>query len=102
MIWNIPTRITLPQGYQVLIGRGRASWNINAAIFAGLEFYLYKGLYIGTELGLGGQSYKTLKMEYDGKTISKTTQNGQTKIEEEIIDEETTDNYRTTNFKTYI
>lgn len=80
----------------------RASWNINAAIFAGLEFYLYKGLYIGTELGFGGESAKTLKMEYDGTKITKTITNGQTQINEQTIDEESTDNYHVTNFKTYI
>lgn len=80
----------------------RATWNINAAIFAGVEFYIYKGLYIGTELGLGCQSAKTLKMEYDATSITKNTVNGQTTTHEDSINEETTDNYRVTNFKTYI
>lgn len=80
----------------------RAKSNINAAIFAGLEFYIYKGLYIGTELGIGCQSSKTLKMEYDGTTITKTTTNGQTDVHEESFDKETTDSHRVTNFKTYI
>lgn len=80
----------------------RATWNINAAVFAGLEFYIYKGLYIGTELGINCQSQKTLKMEYDGSIIKKTTTNGQTDVKEESFDDETTDNQRVTNFKTYI
>lgn len=80
----------------------RAHWNINAAIFAGFEFYIYKGLYLGTELGIGCQSYKTLKMEFNGTTITKTTSNSQTDVKEEKFDKETTDNYRVTNFKTYI
>lgn len=80
----------------------RAHWNINAAIFAGFEFYIYKGLYLGTELGISCQSYKTLKMEYNGTTITKNTSNGQTDVKEDTVDKETTDNYRVTNFKTFI
>lgn len=80
----------------------RATWNINAAIFAGLEFYIYKGLYIGTELGISCQSQKTLKAEYDYTTITKTTVNGNTNVDEKTENEETTSNRRTTNFKTYI
>lgn len=80
----------------------RAYWNINAAVFAGLEFYIYKGLYIGTELGINCQSQKTLKMEYNGTTITRTTINGHTDVKEETEEEETTDNMRITKFKTYI
>lgn len=80
----------------------KATWNINAALFAGLDFYVYKGLYIGTELGIKCQSQKTLKVEYDGTTISKTTSNGHTEVNEETVNEENTNNYRITNFKTYI
>lgn len=80
----------------------RATWNINAAIFAGLEFYIYKGLYIGTELGINCQSQKTLKAEYDYTTITKTTVNGNTNVDEKTENEETTNNWRTTNFKTFI
>lgn len=39
--------------------RGRFGFQINA--ITGLDFYVYKGLYIGTELGLGVSSYKTLE-----------------------------------------
>lgn len=80
----------------------RATFNINAAIFAGLEFYIYKGIYIGTELGIGYQSAKTLKMELDGKTTITTINRGNINKEETEIDEETTDNTRTSNFQTYI
>lgn len=80
----------------------RATWNINAAIFAGLDFYIYKGLYIGTELGIGYSSQKSLKMEFDATKISKATSDGKTTTTEDTIDEETTDNRRITNFKTYI
>lgn len=80
----------------------RAHWNINAAIFAGLDFYIYKGLYIGTELGIGCQSYKTLKMEYDGIEVNKIITDGQTNVTEDTVNEKTTDSSRVTNFKTYI
>lgn len=80
----------------------RASFNVNAAIFAGLDCYIYKGIYIGTELGLGCSSLKSLKMEYDGTTSRETISNGNATIEEETIEEESTDNKRITNFKTYI
>lgn len=39
--------------------RGRFGFQVNA--ITGLDFYVYKGLYIGTELGLGVSSYKTLE-----------------------------------------
>ncbi|WP_294545091.1 hypothetical protein [uncultured Bacteroides sp.] len=94
--------ITSSAGNNVFDQADRASWNINAAIFAGLDVYIYKGLYIGTELGIGCSSRKSLKMEFDATTISKVTSGGQTTTTEDTIDEETTDNYRTTNFKTYI
>lgn len=80
----------------------RATLNVNAAIFAGLEFYVYKGIYIGTELGIGCSSQKSLKMEFDGKSISKVTTNENTTTDEETINEKTTDNIRKTDFKTYI
>lgn len=80
----------------------RATFNINTAIFAGLEFYIYEGFYIGTELGIGYQSAKTLKMELDGKIITKTTKNNKVETNQETIDKETTDNSRISNFKIYI
>lgn len=80
----------------------RASLNVNAAIFAGLEFYVYKGIYIGTELGIGCSTQKSLKMEFDGTNFSKVTTSGNTTTDEETINEKTTDNLRTTDFKTYI
>lgn len=94
--------ITGDTGNSIFDKADRANLNINAAIFAGLDFYIYKGLYIGTELGIGCNSQKSLKMEFDGTTISKVTSKGQTQTTEDTIDEETTDNYRTTSFKTYI
>lgn len=85
-------------------GAERAWWSINAAVFAGLDFYIYKGLYIGTELGISCQSRKSLKMEFDGTKITKETfyDGGQPEIKEETVHEETTDSYRETKFKTYI
>lgn len=42
----------------------RAYWQVKAAVFAGLDFYVYKGLYLGTELGLGLDTAKSSKMTY--------------------------------------
>lgn len=46
----------------------RAYWQVKAALFAGVDFYVYKGLYLGTELGLGLNSTKFSKMKF--KTTS--------------------------------
>lgn len=43
----------------------QAYWGINVAAFTGLDFYVYKGLYVGTELGLRLNNNKTSKMEYN-------------------------------------
>lgn len=56
----------------------------------------------GTELEIGYQSAKTLKMELDGKIITKTTKNSKVEANEDTIEKEITDNYRISNFKTYI
>lgn len=68
----------------------RAFWGFNAAVFTGIDFYVYKGLYVGTELGLKLETQKSSKMEYSGRY------NG------ERYDEESTDNLKAVNFKTYI
>lgn len=88
-------------GNNVFDGTERAWWSINGAVFAGLDFYIYKGLYIGTELGISGQSRKSLKMEFDGTKTTKTI-GSHIDTKEEVVNEETTDNYRETKFKTYI
>lgn len=73
----------------------RASWRFDAAVFTGLDFYVYKGLYLGTELGLGLKSTK-----YSKVTItSKSTMNGMTVPEHDI---EIDDNVRNTTFGFYI
>lgn len=41
----------------------RAYFGVAASVFTGLDFYIYKGLYIGTELGLYIKSHKTNKAE---------------------------------------
>ena len=41
----------------------RAHFGVAASVFTGLDFYIYKGLYIGTELGLYIESYKTQEGE---------------------------------------
>lgn len=54
----------------------RGSWRFDAAVFTGLDFYVYKGLYIGTELGLGLKTSKTGKI----KTTRETRFEGRTEI----------------------
>ena len=68
----------------------RAYWGINAAIFTGLDFYVYKGLYVGTELGLKLENRKSSKMTY--RAVADKTN----------YLEETTDKAITTKVKTYI
>lgn len=70
----------------------RAYWGVNAAVFTGLDLYLYKGLYVGTELGLRLQTQKSSPMHYqgmmDGGNIS--------------YDKKSTDESKTVTLKTYI
>lgn len=47
----------------------RANLGFNASVFTGLDFYVYKGLYVGTELGLRFKTYKTNKMKYTYETV---------------------------------
>lgn len=44
-----------------------------AAVFAGMDFYIYKGLYIGTELGIYFNSSKNRNNPYMTRTYSDTT-----------------------------
>lgn len=46
------------------VGPAGAGFGIRASIFTGIDFYLYKGLYVGTELGLKINSFKTADFEY--------------------------------------
>lgn len=46
----------------------RAYWEVKAALFTGVDFYVYKGLYLGTELGLGLSNQKLSKMKYKATT----------------------------------
>ena len=48
----------------------RAYTGFKASAFTGLDFYIYKGLYIGTELGFSGKIIKTCetKRTYRGET----------------------------------
>lgn len=70
----------------------RAYWELKAALFAGLDFYVYKGLYVGTEFGLGLNSSENSKMKYKG-----TVDN-----EQHVIEFETNDNARNTTLGFYI
>jgi hypothetical protein len=52
--------------------------NFFANVFTGINFYIYKGLYVGTELGLGfktGKSATTGTFTYDHNSTSKTISN---------------------------
>lgn len=73
----------------------RAYLGVNAAIFTGLDFYVYKGLYVGTELGLSLKTQGTEKMKYDGEVID---ENGF----RDLFNEESTDKFRQTECKVYI
>ena len=43
-----------------------ATSGVTFAIFTGLDFYLYKGLYIGTEFGLSVKTESSQKAKYTG------------------------------------
>lgn len=68
----------------------RAYWGFNAAVFTGLDFYVYKGLYVGTELGIGLHTQKSSQMTYEAK------------YESIRYHEITTDKISNTQLKTYI
>ena len=51
----------------------QAHFGVAASVFTGLDFYVYKGLYIGTELGLKIKSHKTNEIE---TTIGDTSEKG--------------------------
>lgn len=70
----------------------RAYWEVKAALFAGVDFYVYKGLYLGTELGLGLNSSKYSKMKYKAVDLN----------DNDMTEVETNDNSRTTNVGFYI
>lgn len=81
----------------------RANYNISAAAFAGLDFYIYKGLFIGTEFGIRYRSSKDSKMTFKGNMQREVLETGyQPQIIEKEYDEETTDRTRITNVKIYI
>lgn len=68
------------------------------AIFTGLDLYVYKGLYIGTEFGLSLATESTRKAKYTGEAIVKS-QNQSTTTEYEG---KMTKKFRQTDIKTYI
>lgn len=73
----------------------RAYLGVNAAVFTGLDFYVYKGLYVGTELGLSFKSQGDKKMKYEGQTID---EDGHTNT----FNTESTGKFRQTECKVYI
>lgn len=62
-----------------LSDRGYLGWNLD--IFTGIDFYLYKGLFVGTELGLSMQNQKLSKAKYEyvsGEASSSQITKGET------------------------
>lgn len=70
----------------------RAYWEVKAALFAGADFYVYKGLYVGTEFGIGLSSSKFSKMKYK-ENLSNESDN---------VEFESNDNTRSTKLGVYI
>ena len=70
----------------------RASWKFKAAVFTGIDFYVYRGLYLGTELGLGLDTQKFSQMKYQ-ESSSGSSDN---------LQYETDDNLRDLNVGFYI
>ncbi|MEG0464313.1 MAG: hypothetical protein RR592_10620, partial [Bacteroides sp.] len=69
-----------------------AYWQVKAALFTGLDFYVYKGLYLGTELGLGLSNQKLSKMKCRVTFID----------ENDVNDFETNDDVHNLNLGFYI
>lgn len=67
-------------------GGDNAYFQIGAGVFTGLDFYLYKGLYIGTELGLNFQnkSYKDIETTVGGDKVTTPNDNSDTTLKFEI------------------
>lgn len=70
----------------------RAYWQVKAALFTGVDFYVYKGLYLGTELGLGLSNQKLSKMKC---RVTLTDEN-------DVKDFETNDDVHNLNLGFYI
>lgn len=71
---------------------------VRFAIFTGLDFYVYKGLYVGTEFGLSLTTRSSQKAEYTGKLTEKSS-NQTTETE---YDTKMTEKTRLTDIKTFI
>lgn len=69
----------------------RAYWAIDADLFTGIDFYVYKGLYVGAELGLSINSLKYSEIRYKGER--------RTNEEVKYFDIKTKDDSRYTNVK---
>lgn len=78
----------------------QAYFGIAANIFAGLDFYVYKGFYIGTELGFSINSHKTSDREYEYSwTEEEYSYWGGTEKDSGTKKTEFYDNTRTTSIK---
>lgn len=51
----------------------RSHFTFGASAFLGIDFYIYKGLYVGAELGLSYQHYAYMKAKVNGKRTTTTT-----------------------------
>lgn len=87
------TELTGEESFDNLLGNvsDRAYWGFNTSIFAGIDFYIYKGLFIGTELGIGLQTQATSQMKYEAFI------NGERKAKELTVDRSTS-----VEFKHYV
>ncbi|MBR2380144.1 MAG: hypothetical protein IKA86_04020 [Paraprevotella sp.] len=88
----------IPSGYEGYgVNADEAYFGVAASIFTGLDFYLYKGLYIGAELGLNINSHKVLEREEKKLTSSYNSLDRKTKTEETEVKYE--DELRTTSVR---
>lgn len=55
----------------------RSSWILGAHLFLGADIYIYKGLYMGAELGLAYEHYFYRKGEVEGSITATSTYNGE-------------------------
>ena len=51
----------------------RSHFTLGANVFLGVDFYIYKGLYVGAELGISYQHYAYMKAKVNGKRTTTTT-----------------------------
>jgi len=60
---------------------------IGVGLFTGFDFYIYKGLYMGAELGFSYRHSIMLKGTAKGKTTTTTVSETSTAFDESLVDE---------------